>query len=384
VTLLFFAALLTLAVLAALILPLRRLHAPPPPADHFNAAVYRQQLKELDAEVGREIMPDSEAAGARLEIERRLLAAARRDKAGDTTPSRAPLWATVAVAGVIIVGGAGLYLLLGKPNTPDNPFSGDRQAIFNNPQGQAAPGAGAVAAAGSPGGERTELEQLMAQLKAKMQAEPGDPKGWVMLGNGLLRLDRPLEAVDAYRHALDLGVTDPEVLADAGEARVAATAGAIDKDAQALFKRAAAADPKAAKPRYYLALAKMQAGDKAGALAGWRALAAEAPADAPYLPAVRARIADAERPAGAATAAPPGDQAAAIAALPEGEQRAMINAMVQNLADRLKANPKDVDGWRRLARAYTVLDRRPEAADAWRKVLALDPADADAKAALGR
>ena len=96
---------------------------------------------------------------------------------------------------------------------------------------------------------------------------------------------------------------------------------------------------------------------------------------------MRARIAETERP----TATPPGptgEQAAAAGALPEAEQRAMVEAMVQRLADRLKAQPDDVDGWRRLARAYTVLGRKPQAAEAWRQVLRRDPADAAARTAL--
>jgi cytochrome c-type biogenesis protein CcmH len=49
----------------------------------------------------------------------------------------------------------------------------------------------------------------------------------------------------------------------------------------------------------------------------------------------------------------------------------------------MKQTPDDVDGWRRLARAYTVLGRTDQAADAERQVLRLAPDDQNAKAVLG-
>ena len=55
----------------------------------------------------------------------------------------------------------------------------------------------------------------------------------------------------------------------------------------------------------------------------------------------------------------------------------MIDAMVAKLSARLQSEPNDVNGWRRLARAYTVLGKPPEAAKAWAQVLRLEPTDAD-------
>ena len=45
-----------------------------------------------------------------------------------------------------------------------------------------------------------------------------------------------------------------------------------------------------------------------------------------------------------------------------------VNAMVAGLAERLKANPDDPEGWFMLGRSYMVLNRHEEAADAFRKL----------------
>jgi cytochrome c-type biogenesis protein CcmH len=60
----------------------------------------------------------------------------------------------------------------------------------------------------------------------------------------------------------------------------------------------------------------------------------------------------------------------------EKDRGEMIRGMVVRLADRLKENGNDVDGWQRLLRAYMVLGERDKAhaaaADA-RRALANDP-----------
>ena len=142
--------------------------------------------------------------------------------------------------------------------------------------------------------------------------------------------------------------------------------------------------------RYYLALARTQSGDTAGALRDWRALLADTPPDAPWRETLERQIATAEgRPAPSTsppTESPRGPTAAdvdAAGAMSAGDRSAMIESMVAQLATRLKDNPNDLAGWRRLARAYTVLGRKDDARRANERVVALSPADPDALWALG-
>src|SRR5262245_19231093 len=64
---------LTVAVVAALVWPLTR---PPPavaPRAHFDAAVYRDRLAELERDLARGAIGPSEAEAARNEVSRRIL-----------------------------------------------------------------------------------------------------------------------------------------------------------------------------------------------------------------------------------------------------------------------------------------------------------------------
>ena len=63
-------------------------------------------------------------------------------------------------------------------------------------------------------------------------------------------------------------------------------------------------------------------------------------------------------------------------ALPDGAPQigsAQIEAMVNRLAERLKNNPADADGWRMLARSYETLQRFDSASEAYQRLLALEP-----------
>ena len=45
----------------------------------------------------------------------------------------------------------------------------------------------------------------------------------------------------------------------------------------------------------------------------------------------------------------------------EDDRKAMINSMVAGLAEKLKSEPENVEGWLRLIRSYTVLNDQDKA-----------------------
>jgi cytochrome c-type biogenesis protein CcmH len=113
------------------------------------------------------------------------------------------------------------------------------------------------------------------------------------------------------------------------------------------------------------------------------ALEKDTPQDAPWRATLEAHIAKAAERLGKPDpieGATPGPSAADIEAAqsmtPE-QQQTFINEMVAGLAEKLKSNPDDLDGWIRLARAYQVLQRSDDARDAWARAAALAPARLD-------
>lgn len=222
-----------------------------------------------------------------------------------------------------------------------------------------------------------------------------------MLGWSYMQMARYADAAVAYGKASALDPANADYQSARGEALVRAADGHVTPEARAAFALAVKGDPTDPRARYFLAAAKDQDGDHAGAMADWIALLKSAPPGAPWAPEVRGfviRIAaargedvsaklpplpppapgDAQATAGPGPVAggPSPDQVAAVQQMPAAQQQAMIRNMVDGLAAKLKANPNDPDGWVELMRARMVLGDPVAATAAYhdaRKALASAP-----------
>jgi cytochrome c-type biogenesis protein CcmH len=250
-----------------------------------------------------------------------------------------------------------LYLALGDPGLPGQPRSADMPSQdASDPQA-------------------AEVAGLVAQLEHRMAERPADPVGWRLLGHAQAGLGRWSDSARSYARAVAAGGGDAETLAAWGEALVFAAGGTVSPPAVEVLRRALEADPREPRARYYQGLARLQAGDTPGALALWRALAADAPKDAPWTAFLTERIRLAE-----AMTAPPGPGAEDIAAaedLPPEQREAAIRGMVQRLADRLEREPEDLEGWLRLAHSYGVLGQPDARRAALDRAAGLAPGRAD-------
>ncbi|MCW5698723.1 MAG: c-type cytochrome biogenesis protein CcmI [Rhodospirillales bacterium] len=355
------AGFLTLAVLALLLMPLlrKRSVAAPERAD-YDLSVYREQLAEIDRDLERDLMTAEQADAARIEIKRRMLAAAdTRDHATPRTASPRLAWgsAVTMVIAVPLVAFA-LYWSLGAPQTPDLPWA-------SRPE----PAAHAETKA-REGARPPQIAEAVARLEERLSAKPEDRDGWALLGRSSLSMERYDDAANAFQKAMALSdENDATIAAHYGEALVAAADGQITDDAREAFQTAVNRNPRAVKARYYLALDAAQQGDLRTAVQGWTDVIAMSPSDAPWLPVVRQQVQRAAEEIGVdPSTLTPSLETLALAkkdlagpAKPDVDQAAMIRAMVDRLAARLKDEPDDRDGWLRLARAYEVLGETEKA-----------------------
>src|SRR5437764_8690877 len=355
--------------LAILLVPLLLRRHADASRENYNLAVYRDQLSEIDRDLGRGLLTLEQAEAVRAEIGRRILALP--PTSGQSSPV-SPRSLVLAAIAVLLVPFAAwlLYARLGSPALPDQPFA-ER----------------AAAAKATAGIEHIDLNDAVAKIAAHLKQHPEDLRGWLLLARTELSLERYAEAVDAYHHAADLSGHRADIMGDWGEAQVLAADGVVTPAAREAFEAALGDKESAPRSRYYLALAKSQQGDTKGALQGWVDLAADAPADAEWLPLVQQRIAEAVAKLGVdpatlktssgmpSPAAVAATAQATAGASPE-ERRAMILAMVGNLATRLQQQPDDVEGWARLGRPYMVLDEPQKAREAYAHAVKLKPDDA--------
>jgi cytochrome c-type biogenesis protein CcmH len=371
-------AALAVIVLMLLVFPLLRHASPVADRGHFDRVVYRDQLRELDRDLARGVLNEAEAASARLEIQRRLLAAdAGPAKAPQGRGSRSPVLASIVA--VFAGGGAvALYMVLGAPGIPDTPFS-SHQAVAGEAQADPAP-------LQIDTGGRHDLAQALEKLAAKLKADPSNADGWLLYAKTAGSIRRWGDAVEAYRRVIALGQTGPDIQSGYGETLTLQADGIVTPAAHDAFVAAIQADPKNDVARYYLGLAAGQAGDPDQAINEFQTLLAEIPEDSPMRDEIGKRIAEAAKAEGKpvpelakgtpATVQDP-DEAAmqAAAAMPPEQQKDMIAGMVAKLAARMESEPNDADGWMRLGRAYAVMGDRDKAGAAYEKAAALTPGD---------
>ncbi len=351
-------ACLTAIVLLVLLRPLAGAGAADRAPEAFDAAVYRDQLSEIESDRARGLIGEEEAEAARVEIARRLLAAdskarrvrprqerRRQGQGGDDRRGAAlPLLAL------------GLYLIYGSPRLPDQPLAARLQ---------------------DPASDRN-LEALVARVEARLREHPEEGEGWEVIAPVYMGWRRYGDAAQAYAQAIRLLGPSAKRLSGQGQALVLANNGVVTEDARSALERALDARSNADRAAY-------PAGHRQGAgraicrrpsRIGGRCLS-KADGDAPWREMVEKRIAAAEahlagKPMNEAETPTPqagaqsqnGPSASDIAAaqnMSPAERQAMVEQMVQGLAARLDQDGSDLAGWLKLVRAYSVLDRKDDA-----------------------
>lgn len=323
------AALLSVAVAVLIVLRAARA-ADRLPAVDPTLAVYRRQLSEIDDLADRGLLVQTERRSARTEAARRLLAAA--DAQAPKTEGGRNRLLVIALAGAAPLIALALYLVVGSPQIPDQPFAARLNAW------RAAP-------------DNLDPERMAAVLQQVAFEHPRDPEPLVYLSHADLAAGDLVGAEAAVRKAIALQPARAEFWGMLGEILTQKAGQDGAPDAIAALQHATALDPKLPGPRYYLARAQMAGGDVQGGLKAWRALSADLPANDPRHDVLVAQIAAVEKN---------GSLPSAQAAAPQVDQQAMIGAMVARLAAQLAMQPDNPQGWGRLIRSYGVLGDEPK------------------------
>lgn len=220
-----------------------------------DMALYRAQLAELDRERESGRLDEAGHRAARVEVQRRLIAAADQVE-GTSATTRGPA-AMLVLLPLIAAAGLGLYLLRGTPGMPSAPYALRAEAMARD-------------------------ERILATLRERLSAmDPASPQarqGWVLLGNAERDRGRAGAAIEAWRRALAARF-DAALAADVAEMEIARGAPA---EATPLIARALGEAPDDPRLRYLAGLVEAESGRPANARALWQALLTDSPTDAPW------------------------------------------------------------------------------------------------------
>lgn len=285
-------AAMTVLAVAALAVPLLRRPAGRAAGTRraANLGVYRDRVREIDADFDAGIISAAEAETAKNELAANLLAderGASGDEGGSSAPAGRRTWWALAVVVVLVPTVAGLVYWQ----------QGSAQAYLG--QGQNATGQGSD----SP----RSPAKMVAQLKAHLARQPDDVQGWAMLGRAQSLQNNYTAAAKAFGHANALsGSKSAELLVAQGQALALAAHGDLTGKATKLFHQALKLDPTLPQALFYTGLAAYQTGDYAQAVKRWQVLYKQNLPDQfkalirPHLNAAREQIGLAPLPGGSA------------------------------------------------------------------------------------
>ena len=265
-------ALLAAAALALAARPLwRRRTGSAVSREAMNAAVHRDQLRELDADLASGVLAQADYERSREELERRVLEDhAHQEK--ERAPGGNRLVA-IGIAAMPILA-IGVYLMVGNPGI----ITVQEEAQATNRQ----------------------IEAMVERLATRLKENPDDAEGWKLLGRSYGALGRFGDSAEAYARAVARSPRDADLLADFADALAMSNNRSLSGDPEKLLERALQLDPNSLKALALAGTAAAERGDFGRAAALWGRMLPLVPPDSEEARMIRANVDEARAKAGPA------------------------------------------------------------------------------------
>jgi cytochrome c-type biogenesis protein CcmH len=263
-------AALAAGVLAWLLRPLlARRQVEVPSRKAANVAIYRDQLRELGADLAAGTLAREDYDRARAELESRLLQdVARPDEKAAMPAGRRAVW---ALAAALPLASLAAYLVVGTPSAIV------REAEQRAEQ-QVTP---------------AQVEAMVERLAARLRENPEDANGWKLLGRSYGVMGRYTEAADAYARAAVRAPRDAQLLADFADVLAMARGQSLQGEPEQLVLRALEIEPHNLKALALAGSAAFERKDFAAAASYWERMLAHVEPGSEDARAIQQNVAEA-------------------------------------------------------------------------------------------
>lgn len=281
--------------------------------DTANVSIYRDQLAELEQDLHNDILSQEQYEKSKQELQQRLL----QDVSDNNNESPIPVKGRSIITSVFIVltiplSAIFLYLSIG-----------DTRGLLPQAQLASATQMQSVNAAEGPEGH-PEFTSVLENLIARLNDNPDDIEGWVMLGRTYTIMGRFDEATETYAKLVELVPDNPQILSDYADVLAMSNDGVLAGEPAALVQQALSIDPEYPKALALAGTVEFEQGKYDQAAAYWERLLAVIPSDSKLAESVRDSIAEAKSLASNGQIAPVSEQAPASE--PDASQDQMIIA----------------------------------------------------------
>ncbi len=278
---------LTLAVLGLLLYPLlikeRRQHVGS--TSELSIAVLRDQLGELDEQRKSGLLDPAMFSEEQAELERRALEdGSTSSGTAQVAQARTPRLAALVGLSVPVIA-VGLYVWLGSPGSFKPQQAADAEGNHAlNPQ---------------------QIQGMADKLAERLQSNPDDGEGWLMLGRSYSVLGRYPESAAAFGRAVALLPPSPNMLSDYADVVAMSQGRRLAGEPEKIIARALSIDPRHIKSLALSGSAAFERGDYAAAVREWRTILTLVPPDSQVAQSIGNSISDAERRFGGTVASAP-------------------------------------------------------------------------------
>lgn len=243
----------------------------------INIAVYRDQLKEMEADRANGLLSEDQFQTAKLELEARLAEDALAKGTQDAVPvASGSRKVGFSLAALLPAAAFGLYFLMGNP--------GALTAIADD---QANPNPNAVQ------GEH-DIMKMIQQVEEKTRQDPNDAQAWSILAKTYSAVGHWPEALNAWEKALKLRPDEPAVMTGYAEALAISNNRALEGKPMELVQKALEKDPNDIKGLELSAIGNYQQKNYAKAIYFFKQLYKQLPPESPYAQDVLAAQREAE------------------------------------------------------------------------------------------
>ena len=228
-----------------------------------NLAIYRDQRRELDADLAAGTLAPADFESARVELESRLLQDVVPSEGRPSVSPRGGSRAlTVTLALAVPLCAAALYFAVGNPRSIEAPTQ--------------------------------NLEAMVERLAAHLRESPDDAAGWKLLGRAYASMERFPEAADAYAKAAVRMPRDAQLLADLAEVLAMARGRRLEGEPEKLLARALEVEPENLKALALAGTAAFARRDYRAAVAHWEKMLPLVPAESEEGRSIRASVDEAK------------------------------------------------------------------------------------------
>ncbi len=246
-----------------------------------NLAVFEQRLAELKGDLERGALNESDYEQAEADLKRELLSDLEGEERQLSMDRKAGKFAAIGVLVFVPLVSFGIYHQIGSPDALDIEAASTKVADQQ---------------------EQIAFEQVVAQLEQKLEQNPNNAEGWLMLVKSYRYLGKSdHEVINVYRTALERisDDPDPQLLLEYGEL-LAQQQGNWEGEPLAQLQRALEIDPNYADGLWFFGHVHFEMGKYQTALEYWQRLAKLVPSDAEAIEIINQAAAKAQQKLGLA------------------------------------------------------------------------------------